>query len=42
MAVENTRAYYDLAAITFVKYFVIQTPGACIIKPFMAVTNSIA
>ncbi len=30
-------SYYNTATITIVKGFVVQAPGACIIKPFTAV-----
>ena len=32
MGVANTLAYYDTAIITAVKSFIVQAPGACIIK----------
>jgi hypothetical protein len=35
--VANTLAYYDTATITAVKSFIVQAPGACIIKLITAV-----
>ena len=37
MEVANTLAYYDTATITAVKSFIVQAPGANVIKLFTAV-----
>jgi hypothetical protein len=34
MAVANTLAYYNMATITAVKSFIVQTPGPNVIKLF--------
>ncbi len=39
MTVPNTLAYYDVAQNTTIKSFILQAPGACIIKLITAVIN---
>ncbi len=40
MAVANTLAYYDTASIRAVKSFMIQAPGTCSLKHFVAIINT--
>jgi hypothetical protein len=40
MAVTNTLACYDTATITAVKSFIVQAPGTCSLKHFVAIINT--
>ncbi len=40
MKVANSLAYYDTATMSAVKSFIVQTPGACVIKLIMAAIYS--
>ncbi len=40
MAVANTLAYYDAAAIKVTKRFIVQVPGVKVIKPFFRLWHS--
>jgi hypothetical protein len=42
MAVANTQAYYNTAAIKAVKGFIVKTPRACTKKLFMAVIFAVS